>query len=1557
MASQGIEGFPLSPRQRHLWKSGTGSTLRVQGTFFLEGRLDRGALASVLEGLVDEHEILRTSFEVLDGVPVQVIAERIPGRASWTEIDLSARPPEEQRHEMATVLERERRSAAELSSPGLLRLWLAQLGSESHALLLSLPALCSDGRSLRNLFRELARSYAAPQAGTQGDEPMQYVDFAAWSQSLVDEARSDEAGRRFWRDQDFESCTRRLFPFESPPAASSAERRSIVVSVGPSRRAALEAIADQIGLGLEMILLTAWQVLVWRYSGQNRSMIGVVSDGRRFEDLLSGVGPYAHAVPILSTLRGSETFAELAAQAASRVEEGLRHFKSFNASDVAAPQEGDADLPLGFAFEAVPGPVSKGGLRFRFGDGHDDLEDHHLALACLRRGEELDFRLTYDPRRFVNDDVEAMGRGLDTLLDSLVADPAGTPRRSIGSFEAVDKTDRRQLAAGLRGRREAAPRAVPIQALFERQVRRSPGAAALVSDSGTLKYGELNRRANRLAHRLRMAGLEPEERVAILLERSPEMVVAVLAVLKAGGAYVALDREAPPARLAAILDDSGARLVLSLQALASHLPPGKRELICLDTESDRLEGLPATDPPSVPDCESLAYVAYTSGSTGSPKGVLSHHRGVVSYLGYLRSICELGALDRVIQVAPLGFDASVRDLLGPLTSGASVVLVPDGEARDPGALLDRIARHRVSAVLSIVPTVLRAVLAAASAQPSVGDHLRLVLVSGEPLFEDDCRRFYELVPRAELVNHYGPTEATMTSSFERLSTDRLEDPEGAGLPMALGRPRDGVRFELLNRSLRAAVPTVGGEIGIGGVGLARGYLGGPGATAERFVPDPYGITGGERIYRTGDRANLDSGGRLRFRGRLDHQVKLRGVRVEPGEIDAALRRHGTVADACTTLWQAATGEAQLVAYVTPRSAEVSSRELRDFLRRQLPEILVPSRVLIIDEMPRRPNGKIDRSALPAPDGVESAERAAPASQTQIEELLAGIWAELLDVQAVEPGSSFFELGGHSLLAIQVASRVREVFEVNLPVPAFFEAPTLAELAAELERRIRTARGIVSPPIEKTPRDRVLPLSYTQERQWFLTQLDPGASTHNNTSATHLEGPLDVGALERGIDEIVRRHEILRTTYAMTEDGPAQRVAPHRPMKVPRIDLRRLGRAARESELRRFAAREVRRPFDLERGPVLRFYLIALSESENVILVACHHIAMDFWALGVLSHELATLYQADLSGRPSPLAEIDLQFADFAHWQRRWLRGEMLDAHVDYWRRTLEGGPARLELPTDRLRPAVQNLVGARRSFALDEGLTAALEALAAGAGATLYMTLLTAWKVLLHHLSGQDDIVVGTPVAGRDRKELEKLIGCFINALVLRTDLSGDPTFAGLVDRVRRVSLGAYAHTDLPFEKLVEELQPKRDPSTPPIFQVVFNYQSAPFAEVDVEGLTLRRFEIDVGRSKYDLTLYMGKVGGRLEGGIEYAASLFDADTIDGFLDGFGQILEKVAVEPGARLSGLSALLSDHSRERRAFRRRELGRVNLGKLRSTRRRSLALVQEPAEARKMSAQEV
>ncbi|MEA2690884.1 MAG: hypothetical protein QOJ16_271, partial [Acidobacteriota bacterium] len=972
-----------------------------------------------------------------------------------------------------------------------------------------------------------------------------------------------------------------------------------------------------------------------------------------------------------------------------------------------------------------------------------------------------------------------------------------------------------------------------------------------------------------------------------------------------------LDPSYPAERLAFMLADSRARLLLTQERLRPAFPRAG-EVLCLDRMA--AGAMDAAPLPRVGP-EGLAYVIYTSGSTGRPKGVMMSHGAIANRLLWMAGTFPLAAADGVLQKTPYSFDASIWEIFLPLMTGARSIVAEPGSHQDVGSLLQAVAEREVT-VLQLVPSLLAAFLEQEGVRPGCGS-LRLLFCGGEAFPGELASRAAGRFD-AGLCNLYGPTEAAIDATFHFCTP--LE--ERGTVP--IGRPLANVQVHLLDAWGEPVPPGLAGELYIGGAGLARGYAGRPELTAERFVPDPLGPAPGGRLYRTGDLARLSPGGEVEFLGRVDRQVKVRGFRIELGEIETVLAQHPGVREALVASRpEPSGGGTRLVAYVVPATGETPESEaLAGFLATELPAHMVPQAFVLLPALPRLPNGKLDRQDLPEP-AARPREKSRIAPRTPVEEILAGLWAELLDRNEVSVDDDFFAAGGHSLLATRLVARVRDVFRVELKVRDLFEAPTPAGFAERIAGAKR--EGGEPPPLQPARRVGPLPLSFAQQRLWFLDRLEPGSAAYNIAAALALSGRLAPGRLAAALSGVVRRHESLRTVFGEEDGEPLQRILDPAPVALPLVDLGALPEAVGRAESRRLGGAMARAPFDLAAAPPLRVTLLRLASEEHVALFALHHIVSDGWSTGILVRELSALYREAAGGQPAALPELPIQYADYARWQREWLRGEVLAAELAYWRRRLAGTPP-LELPADRPRSSVPSRRGGALPLAFPADVRAALSELERRHGVTSFMALAAALKVLLSRYTGAFDLSLGTPVAGRTRREVFGLIGFFVNTLVLRTDLTGDPAFAEILGRVRETTLDAYAHQEVPFERLVEDLVPVRSLARPPLFQVMLAFQNVPAGTFELPGLSVSLLAAEESAPKFDLGLALGETGSGLAGALGYDAERFDLTTVERLREHFLTLVQGIVADPGRRLSELP-LLSGGEREQilREWNRSQVG--------------------------------
>ena len=1517
---------PLSFAQQRLWFL---DQLEPNNPFYnipravrFEGRLDIEALERVVNEIVRRHEVLRTRIEVEAGEPAQVIDEWEPRRL---EVKGLTHLHRELRDEEAGRMAREEAGTGfDLSRGPMLRVKVLKLGEEEHIILYTLHHIVSDGWSMGILRREVAalyQAYSAGEASPLADLPVQYADFAVWQRQWLQGAAL-AAEIEYWRDQ-LQGMEDLDLPTDYPrPAAQSyrGSRRHFVVERELAER--LRALSRREGVTLFMTLLGGFDVLMARYSGNEDVALGTDIANRNRTEIEGLIGFFVNQLALRVAVKPGETFRELL----KRVREvclGAYAHQDLPFEKLVEELNPERDLsrsPLiqvKFVLQNAQREREGnelGGERVSIG-GELQTVRFDLTIAIMDGWQALFGAVEYSRDLFEIETIERLINHYTNVLDGIVKDG----ERPICWLSMLSESERKQIVEEWNATEAHYPRGKLIQELFEEQVERIPHSIALAYEQQNLTYSELNAQANRLAWRLRGLGVGPESLVGICMERSLGMVIGLLATLKAGGAYLPLDPAYPAERIAFMLKDAQVRALLTEQRLSETPWASGVEIVTLDEEWPIIMAESVENLPQMATSENLAYVIYTSGSTGRPKGVLVPHRQVVNFFTAMDAEVEPDPAGIWLAVTSVSFDISVLELLWTLARGFQVVTRSNGEVVPMAA---QMIRHQVTH-LQCAPSMAKMISMESDWIDAVGS-LRKLMIGGEAFPRDLAGRL-RVVVKGEIRNMYGPTETTVWSATHALNGEEKSIP--------IGRPVVNTRIYILDQYLEIVPAGVIGELYIGGEGVARGYLNRAEVTGERFMPDAFSPTGGWRVYRTGDLARYCDDGRIEFLGRVDNQVKIRGYRIELGEIETVLGSHPGVRQCVVTAREDEAGEKQLVAYVVQEGEmEPGAGELRNYLKERLPEYMTPRWFVQLGELPLTPNGKLDRRALPAPDVKRSeALDGYLAPRTAVEEIVIGIFEEVLKLDRVGRKDDFFELGGHSLLATQAISRVRKTLGVEIGVRSVFEGGTAEDLSRKIEEAMKAGKKDQAPPLVRVSREKRLPLSFAQQRLWFIDRLNPGSAVYNLPGAARLKGDLNLDALERVVNEIVRRHEILRTRIEVESGEPAQLIGEWEPRRLEVVDLRGLSQEERSAEVGRRAREEAEAGFDLSRGPLLRVKVLKLGEDDHMLLYTMHHIVSDAWSMGILRREVAALYQAYGAGETSPLAELPVQYADFAVWQREWMQGAALDAELEYWRERLAGMET-LELPTDHLRSAAPSYRGANRRFMIERELAERLRALGRREGVTLFMTLLGGFDVLMSRYSGQEDIALGTDIANRNRAEIEGLIGFFVNQLVMRVEVRPEENFRELLKRVREACLGAYAHQDLPFEKLVEELRPERDLSRSPLFQAKLILQNAPLEGLELGGVELAGRGVEKAKkgnqeppARFDLTVFMMDDGQDLIGMLNYSRDLFEAGTIERLMSHYTNVMRAVAEDSGRRISGLS-LLSEEEREQIVVKWNETGR-------------------------------
>ncbi|MES2295468.1 MAG: amino acid adenylation domain-containing protein [Pseudomonadota bacterium] len=1489
----------LSFAQQRLWfldqYEPSTAFYNIPAALRLCGPLDVDALKRSLNEIVRRHASLRTRFAMRDGATVQIIDPEL--KLGLPVTDLSELAPPQGEAKALTLAQEEALAPFDLATGPLMRAGLLRLDAHEHVFLFTMHHIVSDGWSASILVSELAALYGAFLQGRPSPLPelsIQYADFAHWQRQWL----SGEVLRRqldYWTGQLKDAPALLALPtdFARPPVQVH-EGAVHGFTISASTTAALTQLSRKTQSTLFMVLACAFNILLARYARQDDICIGTPIANRNRSETEDLIGFFVNTLVLRTRIDSRASFGDLLQQVRANALAAYAHqdvpFEQL--VEVLKPERQLSHSPLFQVMlvlqNAPAATLDLAGLSVQPLQLDGGSAKFDLTLSMAAEGDRIEAGFEYNTALFAPATIARMADHFMRLLDAIVAAPAAR----IADLEMLGSAERERMLVAWNATATTGCAPQTIHAMFETQAAQTPDATAIVWQEQHISFAQLNTRANVLAHHLRARGVGPDMLVGVCIDRSLDMVVGLLAILKAGAAYVPLDPDYPQERLAYILADANPALVLTQQGLLARLPIGATSIFCVDAHWGELDASQTGNPNGGALPDNLAYVIYTSGSTGKPKGTLLQHTGLCNLVDAQSAAFGIGPGQRVLQFASLNFDASASELFTALCSGATLCMA----ARDdllPGAL-----EHTLDALKITVATLPPAVLAVLAAAPYA--HLATLIVAGDACPPALAAQWAQ---GRRFLNAYGPTETTVCATFQLRADDATVLP--------IGRPIANTGCFILDQESNPVPVGVAGELHLAGINLARGYLNRPDLTADRFIPNPFAAQPGGRLYRTGDLARYLADGTIEYLGRVDNQIKMRGMRIEPGEIEAALGALDGVHEALVLAHEDSSGDRRLIAYVLSRAGcAPDSAHMRAALQQTLPDFMVPAHFVFVDAWPLSPNGKIDRKALPVPDqrGGDAAHRAYMAPNTPTQEVLAAIWAEVLKLERVGTRDDFFALGGHSLLLTQVVSQVRSAFHVDIALRTMFEAPTVAALALRIDAARRDDGTPVLPMIGVAARDKPLALSFAQQRLWFLDQYAPESAIYNMPTAMRLSGQLATHALHASLNEIVRRHESLRTRFTDIDGSPIQTIAPTLDLGLALTDLSSLAPAERTAKAHELAQEEARRPFDLASGPVIRAALLRLDEDEHILLLTMHHIVSDGWSAGVLVRELAALYSGFALERPSSLAALPIQYADYAQWQREWLSGDVLQAQLSYWTEQLYGAPTLLALPTDRPRPAIQSHRGTSLSFDVPASTLAGLYALGRRTQTTLFMSLTAAFSVLLARESGQTDICIGTPIANRNKAEIEGLIGFFANTLVVRSQIDSAASFESLLLQVRDTLLDAYAHQDVPFEQVVDAVAPLRSPSHAPLFQVMLILQNAPVDALELPGLTLQQIDSDIATSKFDLRLAFWEHEGALHGSVEYSTDLFDAATMQRMGSHLSCLLAAVAANPGAIIGELPLL-------------------------------------------------
>ncbi|MEH2128463.1 amino acid adenylation domain-containing protein [Nostoc sp.] len=1501
-----VNSFELSPQQKYLWSLQQGDSFVYCAVcaVSITGNLQREVLKTAINQVVVTYEILRTNYRDIPemNLPLQFISDR---SAFWhQDYDLSSESSQDKEEKLENIFNIFCNLEFNLREGAVLNLSLAKLATNKYILLVALPALCADRLTLHNFIKQVSSFYNSicNKEEVLDNEVLQYADLAAWQNELLI-AEETKTGRDFWSNINFSALAALQLPFENTTAASLPFKpQSYCLKLDVDFQDKITNYAQAQNIAISDVLFTCWNILLWRLTGQENLIAGIITDSRKYQELESVLGLLSKSLPISIHIQETDTFGKLWQKVKINLDTVSTYEEYFSLEREAG------FLPFTFEFEPQSPQYDVVEVKFSIHQQAVYTDRYKIKLSSSYQDNSLYFKFCYDSNLFSTDYIQRLTQQFCTLLESAIA----FPNLPVSKLEVLDKAEKQKLLQTFNNTQVNYDRNQCIHQLFAERVINTPDKIALIFENETFTYTQLNNRANQIARYLQKLGIGAEILVGLCFDRSPLMVLGILAILKAGGAYVPLDPTYPQERLTFMLQNSQPKVLLTQEHVKAELPAHETQVICIDKIGHIISQESTENLTKSASASNLAYVIYTSGSTGKPKGVRVTHANLCHYVHALQQALGITADDVYLHTASLAFSSSVRQLMVPLTRGATVKIATQEQRQDPLALFQGIKQDNIT-VIDIVPSFWRncnytlASLAPESKSYWLDNKLRLIVSASEPLLSDIPINWkFGLQHQTHLINMFGQTEtcgivATYPITIEADTPTKL---------IPLGKPIANTQIYLLDQHFQPVPIGVTGELYIGGWGIGQGYLHRPDLTAERFIPNPLSHELGARLYKTGDLGRYLPDGTIEFIGRSDYQVKIRGFRIELAEIEAILTNYPQVREAVVVTRESETGDKRLIAYLVPANSEaINLNALNKFLQDNLPNYMLPSNFAILEALPLTPNGKVNRQALPAPEELsQQIKSAITAPRTPVEEVLAGIWAKILSVKQVGIEENFFELGGHSLLATQVMSQIREAFQVELPLRSLFESPTVAELAQCVEATLKEGQQLAVLPVEKVTREDNLPLSFAQQRLWFLDQLQPGSSAYNLSRAVQLKGQLNITALEQSFNEIICRHEALRTIFVSGNGEPQQIINPEVSITLPVVNLQNLTPEHQEIETKRRAIIQAQHSFNLTSTPLLNVVLLQLAEQEYILLFTIHHIVADGWSAGIIIKELATFYESFCTGKSCELPSLPIQYVDFAVWQRTWLQKEVLASQMEYWKQQLSGDLPVLELPIAKPRPKQQSFAGKKQTFVLSPALTNELKALSQKQGVTLFMTLLAAFKALLYRYSGQADILVGSPIANRNRSEIEGLIGFFVNTVVLRTKLEENSSFINLLKQVREITLGAYTHQDLPFELLVEELQPQRSLSHTPVFQVMFALQNMPGDGLKLSGLNLEYLPIENDTARFDLSLsFTDKVEG-LVGELEYNSDLFDADSIKSMLRYLTTLLVDIVEHPDKSISELSIL-------------------------------------------------
>ncbi|MFJ2479047.1 amino acid adenylation domain-containing protein [Pseudomonas sp. NPDC087598] len=1507
---------PLSFAQERLWllnQINDGSThYNMPSALRLSGTLNLEAIDRAFQTIVERHQTLRTGFAVHDeSQPYQVIHPA--PEFSVTLKDVSSLEESEQQRLIARWMKEEAERPFDLTSDLMLRSTVIKRADTEHVLLVTMHHIASDAWSTTLLIREFSALYTAYTQGR--DNPLQplaiqYADYSLWQRNVLQgDVLEDQL--RYWQTQLADLPLTHSLPFDRPrPSAQSYAGRVHGTRLNNDVSAQLARLCRSQGATLFMGLHAAFCAFLSRYSNEHDIVVGSPIANREQAEIAGLIGFFVNTLVLRTDLSGQPSFTRLIDQSKETLLQAYAH-QQVPFEKIVERLQPQRSLAHGTLFQIMlllknveQSTLQLPGLDLSLLEQPEVIAKYDLTLSACESAEGLLLDWEYNSDLFDSETIERMSLDFNTLLTSMLE----RPQASVFSAEMLNDAQQHQVLVEWNRTTMSFPQEKLVHQLFEAEVSKHPHRKAFFNDRCSVSYEEFNDRANTLAHALIAAGAGPGDAVPVLMSAGIEVPLACMAIMKSGAAFAPIDVDWPKERIRAVLARLAAPVVMVDRSVSRDLTDGWNthvvDLTCPSTQSDNPDLHLAAD--------SAIYIIHTSGSTGEPKGAVNLHRGIVNRLAFMDRFFK--ARDEVVlQTTHHCFDSSVWQFFWPLMSGGSC-FIPGLEQRfDIGSLIESIARNAVT-VTDFTPALYAAFveeLESTGWPDAPLRTLKALVVGGEAMVVAAARKFKKAYPAIDLINAYGPTETSIGVVFYRI-------PDIAPTRIPIGKPISNVSVYVLDQHLSPVPIGVAGELHLAGACVGKGYWQNPEQTQKVFIANPFHVAGhpasSELMYKTGDLARWQADGNLEYLGRIDHQVKIRGFRIELGEIEKHLGAHANVKDAVVVAGETPAGDKQLLGYVVLNERDVSvcetsiAEDLRGYLGKTLPDYMLPSAFVLLESLPLTPGGKVDRKALPQPS-FAALEQHYIAPRNETERLLCEIWQSLLEIDRVGVSDNFFQLGGHSLTATRLVSRIAKTFNIALPIKTIFTAQTPSALAQAL---VTFDPGIRPPALLRVERKQQMMPSFTQQRLWVLDKIDGGSSHYNMPSALRLSGRIDIAALNRAFDTIVERHESLRTCFGADDDGQLfQVIQPAARVDIENTDLTSLNSLDQQHRLELIARAEAESAFDLGKDLMIRARLVKLANDEYVLLVTMHHIASDGWSVSVLIKEFCSLYDAFARGQQNPLAPLQVQYADYAHWQRNWLKGETLEKQINYWEKQLANLPVAHGVAFDRPRPRVQSFAGTTTRSRISAHTGEALSRLCQAQGATLFMGLHAAFSVLLSRYSNETDIVVGTPIANREQSEIADLIGFFANTLVLRSNLCDTPSFVNMLEQSKGVLLDAYAHQQVPFELVVERLQPGRHMNHAALFQIMLVLQNHETSALALPGISISPLAQRGVIAKYDLTLYVTEQPDGMSLAWEYNTDLFDAGTIERMARHFEVLLASLTSAPEA--SVLEANMLDES--------------------------------------------